>query len=101
MWPKKATCFIQNSQLLSSVFKKSVEGGKPDLTDSAVAKFEKISEIQENSAEMHRRRCRNSENREDRNVASFTEKSPVLLKNRRDDFWANFAKNQVNFAENR
>jgi hypothetical protein len=36
---------------------------------------EKISEIRENSAETHQRRWRNSENREDRNVASFTNKS--------------------------
>jgi hypothetical protein len=59
------------------VFKKSPEGGKPDLTDSAgfCKIWKKIGEIRENSAKMHRRRRRNSENRKDQNAVGFTDKS--------------------------
>jgi hypothetical protein len=43
----------------------------------------------------------NSRNHEYQNSAGFTDKSAIFSENLRGNFWANFVRNRMNFAENR
>jgi hypothetical protein len=68
--------------------------------------FEKIREIQKNSAKMQWRRLRISRILESQTLAGFvelsaTDKSSTFSKNRPSDSQTNFSRNRSNFVENR